>query len=71
MLWALIAYFELLLTPLTYMAFDRLFIVQYSFSHILHLWNQSVCLIHSIHIVDSNSKDLNYMESYEIQQTLK
>ena len=58
----LTVYFELLSTPSTYTAFDQLFIVQYSISHFQHLWHQSVCLIHSNYIVDSNSKYSNYMK---------
>ena len=59
---ALTVYFELLLTPLTYIASDQLFIVQYSISHLWHLQLQSVCLIHSIYIVDSNSKYSNFIK---------
>ena len=55
-------HFEPLSTPLTYIAFGQLFIVQYSISHLWHLQHQSVCLIHSIYIVDSNSKYLSYMK---------
>ena len=77
MLWVLIVYFQFLPTPLTYIAFDQLFIVQYSISHLWHLWHQSVCLIHSIYILESNLKYSNYMKfwfliiSFELQQTLK
>ena len=59
---ALTGYFELLSTPLTYIAFDPLFIVQHSISHLWHLQHQSVCLIHLMYIVDSNSKYSNYMK---------
>ena len=48
--------------PSTCIAFDPLFIVQYSIWHFWHLWHQSVCLIHLIYIVDSNSKYSNYMK---------
>ena len=59
---ALTVYFELLLTPLTYTAFWSIFQEQYSILHLWHLWHQSVCLIHLIYIVDSNSKYSNYMK---------
>ena len=56
---ALTVYVELLLTPSTYIAFDQVFIVQYSISHFRHLQHQSWNVSF---IVDSNSKYSNYMK---------